>query len=208
MKGVEKVIYQKIVITLKKYKNQRLKKKRIIGFKKKILKLQKELDEQKKICSLDSLLPKSDCKKLQEVNVKEKILKMYFEKQMKPVEISKELNLEKYKITRILQKDPRYIEEKKLRKDKSYKRHIQNTEESNKIKRKIKQFKNNADDLILKNMHNQASSELSGRRKLTNNAYREWNKSAYKYNENKKRYEFRDELGKSCDVPKFINVEV
>ena len=72
----------------------------------------------------------------------------------------------------------------------------------------INQFKNNADDLILKNMHNQASVELSKPRKLSNMAYRNWNKSAFTYNEKKKRYEFREELGRSYDVPKYIKVEV
>ena len=65
-----------------------------------------------------------------------------------------------------------------------------------------------SNDLVLKNMHNQASSELSAPRKLNNMAYRNWNKSAYKYNEKRKGYEFRKELGRSNDVPKFIKVEV
>ena len=39
-------------------------------------------------------------------------------------------------------------------------------------------------------------------------AYRNWNKSAFTYNEKKKRFEFREELGRSYDVPKYIKVEV
>lgn len=40
-------------------------------------------------------------------------------------------------------------------------------------------------------------------------AYRNWNKSAYSYNEKKRRFEFKeDELGRSYDVPKYIKVEV
>ena len=39
-------------------------------------------------------------------------------------------------------------------------------------------------------------------------AYRNWNKSAYSYNEEKRRFEFREELGRSHDVPKYIKVEV
>ena len=45
--------------------------------------------------------------------MREKILEMYFEKQMRPVDISKVLNFPQYKITRILQKDPRYESELK-----------------------------------------------------------------------------------------------
>lgn len=94
--------------------------------------------------------------------------------------------------------------EKKCNKEK----HKQDTKEYIKSQRRKKQFKNNVDDLILRNMHNQASVELSKPRKITNMAYRNWNTSAYSYNEKKKRFEFREELGRSADVPKYIKVEV
>ena len=57
-------------------------------------------------------------------------------------------------------------------------------------------------------MHNQASQELSKGKRLSNLAYRNWNKSAYSYNKAKKRYEFKKELGRSYDVPKYIKIEV
>ena len=57
-------------------------------------------------------------------------------------------------------------------------------------------------------MHNQASQELSKGKRLSNLAYRNWNKSAYLYNKAKKRYEFKKELGRSYDVPKYIKIEV
>lgn len=57
-------------------------------------------------------------------------------------------------------------------------------------------------------MHKQAGIELSAPKKLNNMAYRNWNKSAYTYNAEKKKFEFREELGRSADVPKYIKVEV
>lgn len=57
-------------------------------------------------------------------------------------------------------------------------------------------------------MHNQASMEMSKSKRLSNMAYRNWNTSAYSYNEKKKRFEFKEELGRSADVPKYIKVEV
>ena len=138
--------------------------------------------------------------------MKEKILEMYFDKQMKPVEIAKMLHIAKYTVTRVLQKDNRYIKEKELRKNANRKKHVEKTKDYIKKTRKIKQFKNNVDALILKNMHNQASIELSAPKKLSNIAYRNWNKSAYTYNSKRNGYEFRKELGRSNDVPKFIKV--
>lgn len=141
-------------------------------------------------------------------NRKKKILDMYFVQKLKPVDIAKKLNIAKSSVTRVLQKDRRYMKSKQERKAKNRQKHIKETKDYIKAKRKINQFKNNADDLILKNMHNQASVELSKPRKLSNMAYRNWNKSAFTYNEKKKRFEFREELGRSYDVPKYIKVEV
>ena len=57
-------------------------------------------------------------------------------------------------------------------------------------------------------MHRQASLELSKVKQLNNIQYRNWNRSAYKYNKDKKRYEFRDELGRSYDVPKYVKTKI
>ena len=141
-------------------------------------------------------------------NRKKKILDMYFVQKLRPVDIAKKLNIAKSSVTRVLQKDIRYMKFKQERTAKNRQKHIKETKDYIKAKRKNIQHKNNADDLILKSMHNQASVELSKPRKLSNMAYRNWNKSAFTYNEAKKRFEFREELGRSYDVPKYIKVEV
>ena len=141
-------------------------------------------------------------------NRKETILNLYFVEKLRPVDIAKKLDISKSAVTQVLKKDRRYIQIKQERKIKNQKKHIEETKDYIKAKRKIAQFKNNAEDLILKNMHNQASAELSQPKKMTNMAYRNWNKSAYTYNAEKKRFEFREELGRSADVPKYIKVEV
>ena len=139
---------------------------------------------------------------------KETILDMYFLEHLKPVDIAKELYVSKSAITQVLQKDNRYSKEKERRKAENYRKHIKDTEERNTRVRKEQQFKKSVDDLVVKNMHKQAAIELSTPKKLNNMAYRNWNKSAYTYNERRKGFEFRKELGRSNDVPKFIKVEV
>lgn len=141
-------------------------------------------------------------------NRKEIILNMYFIEKLRPVDIAKKLDISKSAVTQVLKKDKRYVHIKQERKSKNQKKHIEATKEHIKTKRKIAQFKNNADDLILRNMHNQASAELSKPKRMTNMAFRNWNKSAYSYNEKKRRFEFKKELGRAADVPKYIKVEV
>lgn len=141
-------------------------------------------------------------------NNKDTIIQLYFIEKFRPVDIATELNISKSAVTQVLQKDVRYTAEKARRKEQNKIKHKEDTNNLKKAKRKTNQFKNNVDDLILKNMHNQASAELSKGKKLNNMAYRNWNKSAYEYNSKRKGFEFRKELGRSYDVPKFIKVEV
>ena len=141
-------------------------------------------------------------------NNKDTIIQLYFIEKFRPVDIATELNISKSAVTQVLQKDERYTLEKARRKEQNQNKHKENTNNFIKVTRKANQFKNNVDDLILKNMHNQASAELSKAKKLNNMAYRNWNKSAYEYNSKRKGFEFRKELGRSYDVPKFIKVEV
>lgn len=141
-------------------------------------------------------------------NNKDTIIQLYFIEKFRPVDIATELNISKSAVTQVLQKDVRYTAEKARRKVQNKIKHKEYTNNFKKAKRKANQFKNNVDDLILKNMHNQASAELSKGKKLNNMAYRNWNKSAYEYNSRRKGFEFRKELGRSYDVPKFIKVEV
>lgn len=126
--------------------------------------------------------------------MKEEILKLYYEDELRPVDIAEKLNIPSYKITRIIQKDSRYKEEKNTRKANNEQKHKEYTKEYMKNKRKEEQFINKVDDLVLKNTHIEASKELSKRNYLTNENYRKWNYSAYKYNPSKHRYEFDEKL--------------
>ncbi|MBQ3409628.1 MAG: hypothetical protein IJH12_10555 [Clostridia bacterium] len=135
-----------------------------------------------------------------------KIVDMYFNKQMKPVEIARALQIKKYKVTRVLQKDTRYVEEKQKRMIINKINHNEKTKDYMKRKRKFMQFINKIDDLILKNMHKQASFELSKGSKLSDMAYRNWNISAYTYDKCNRRFVFKNELGRSADVPKYIKL--
>lgn len=136
----------------------------------------------------------------------EKMIDMYFNQKLRPVDIASVLNVSRSAVTQILKKDKRYTMEKEIRKNINKEKHIKKTKDYIKSKRKLLKDKNDSDDLILKQLHKTASIELSRMKRLSNESYREWNTSAYSYNEQKKRFEFKDnELGRSYDVPKFIN---
>ena len=139
---------------------------------------------------------------------KETILKMYFVDKLRPVDIAKNLGISKSAVSQCLKNDDRYTKEKEKRISDNKEKNKRETKDYIRTARKKKQFKRNLDDSGLKQLHNQASAELSKKKRMTNMAYRDWNKSAFTYNEKRKGFEFRNELGRSYDVPKFIEVEV
>lgn len=136
--------------------------------------------------------------------MKNDILHLFFCDNLSQKEISEKLNITKGYVSQIVTKDNRYPQFKKEKLIKSHKKHNKQIQNITKEKRKKIQFSNSVDDLSLKVKHNQASMELSKRSHLSNESYREWNYSAYKYNPSKRRYEFDSTLGRSYDVPKYI----
>lgn len=129
------------------------------------------------------------------------IIDLYYLKKYKIVDIAKELGVSKQYISKIVKEDPRYIEEKDRRK-------AENKEKQNQYRKKFmknKRKKITDENYVLKNMHEQASRELSGGRTISNRAFRDWNSSIYEYNKKKNVYELKKGIKTSSDVPKKIN---
>lgn len=133
---------------------------------------------------------------------KEEIIYLYFEKQMAAIEISKEVNVVKSYVTKIIKTDTRYDAEKLRRKEDTKKR------KKNFNKENMRRVRKKDSDLneVLKIQHIQASCELSGRRTINNRAFRNWNSSIYQFHNRTKEYRIKDELKDkiSYAVPKKI----
>lgn len=134
--------------------------------------------------------------------LKDKIVSLFFLEHLKVCEISKELDISSAYVTKIIKDDDRYISEKEYRKDISKKRRKDGQKNFARNKREFKRIEDNYS--IVQLQHEQASRELSKSRYLSDENYRKWNYSAYSYNPSKRRYEFKQELGRSADVPKYI----
>ena len=135
-------------------------------------------------------------------NKKDMIIELFFEQHLKVTEISKNIGTSSAYITKIIKADPRYIEEKKNRKEisKGNRKIAQNSFMKN--KREQKRIDNQY--LIVKAQHNQDVMELSKRGHMNNQTFRKWNSSAYNYNPSKHRYEFNEQFGRAADVPKYV----
>lgn len=104
--------------------------------------------------------------------LEQEILELYFTQKLKQKDIAEKLEISIYKVSRTVTKDSRYITEKEERKKKSKIKHSEDTKKIVKRQREKKKFKQNLDDLVLREMHNQAALELSKNSKLSDLTYR------------------------------------
>ena len=135
-------------------------------------------------------------------NKKDMIIELFFEQHLKVTEISKNIGTSSAYITKIIKADPRYIEEKKNRKEIS--KRNRKIAQNSFMKNKREQKRIDDQYLIVKAQHNQDVMELSKRGHMNNQTFRKWNSSAYNYNPSKHRYEFNDQFGRAADVPKYV----
>lgn len=135
-------------------------------------------------------------------NKKKSIIDMFYNFHLKVKDIAEKVDTTSAYVSKIVKQDARYLEEKLVRKDKSKAKRKVSQNTFIKEKREKKRIEDNYS--IVQAQHFQASKELSKSQHLSNEAYRKWNYSAYKYNPFKRRFEFDSNLGRSADVPKYI----
>ena len=134
--------------------------------------------------------------------LKDKIFEMFYIKHLKVKDIAEREKVSSAYITKVVKTDVRYKTEKAFRKNKSKEKRKLAQNKFNKQKREKQRIEDNY--AFVQEQHKDASRELSKSPKLSDENYRKWNKSAYKYNPSKHRYEFDESLGRAADVPKYI----
>ena len=131
---------------------------------------------------------------------KEKIIDLFYNEHLKPVDIALELNVSNAYVSKIIRKDSRYDEEKSQRKQQNELKHKERTIEYMKLKQKSNKDSYEA----LKAQLKQDAEELSYYFDISDRSFRKFNSSAYKYNAKKKRFEIDRNLTVSIDVPKVV----
>lgn len=131
----------------------------------------------------------------------ELIYNLYFKDKLAVSKISKKVNLSISQISRILSKSPLYQQEKANRKEKNHKKHNEQTKEIMRKKRNKRQMEEKA---IMEKLHREATIELSYFGPISKVAIRRSCSSAYCYSTQKKRFELKDNMAYSNDMPKII----
>lgn len=131
----------------------------------------------------------------------ELIYNLYFKDKLTVSKISKKVNLSISQISRILSMSSLYQQEKSNRKEENHRKHKEQTKKIMKNKRNKKQMEEKA---IMDKLHRQATIELSYFSSMSKVALRKNCSSAYNYNNKKERFELKDNMAYSNDMPKII----
>lgn len=132
----------------------------------------------------------------------EDIIKYFYIQHLKVKEIAEQLNVSSAYISKVIKQDARYPLEKEFRKNLAKEKRRIAKNKYIKHQREHKRIEDNYS--FMQSQHEQAVRELSKSGSLSNEKYRKWNSSAYKYNPSKQQYEFDNKLGHSYAVPKYI----
>ena len=134
------------------------------------------------------------------MSVKEEIVKKFYDEHGKTNIIAEELGVRPSYVTKVIQKDIRYIKEKEQR--------------SKLQKEKRREYKNdwiknkrNADrelDDFVKLQHIQASQELSSHNEISDMAFVSWNRSSYTYSKKSSDLVLKRKNVYTADTPKRV----
>ena len=129
-------------------------------------------------------------------DTKDKIIELFFTEHLRPVDISKKLKVGMPYITKIIQKDSRYIEEKEVRKLES--------KEKNKIQKRI-YAQNKRQREKQEKQEYQKLLYLSTKKKENDLQFANWNRSAYEYDKDSSDLVLKDNLNTGFNVAKKVS---
>ena len=112
-----------------------------------------------------------------EIDKVTEITRLFYDEHLRPTDIAKQISVGKSYITKIIQKDKRYIEEKEYRATKSKERH--KICKRNYINKKRQADKQDYQAMIIQ--INKDNEYLSTKKKLSDEAFSNWNRGMFDY---------------------------
>ena len=135
---------------------------------------------------------------------KDKIIELFYNEHLRPTDISNKLDVKMPYITRIIQKDPRYISEKEARKqDNREKQKEQKRIYAQNKREKERQEKQDYQKLLVQ--INSDNKFLSTKKKESDLKYAKWNRSAYDYDKNTSDLILKDKIVAGFNVAKRVS---
>lgn len=128
------------------------------------------------------------------------ITRLFYEEHLRPTDIEKQIGIGKSYITKIIQKDERYIEEKEYRATQSKERH--KVCKRNYINKKRQANKQEYQAMLIQ--INKDNEYLSTKKKLSDEAFSNWNRGMFDYDKKSSDLVLKNGINVGFDVPKRI----
>ena len=129
------------------------------------------------------------------------ITRLFYDEHLKPTDIAKQIDVGKSYITKIIQKDERYIEEKEYRATQSKERH--KVCKRNYINKKRQADKQEYQAIIIQ--INKDNEYLSTKKKLSDEAFSNWNRGMFDYDKHSSDLVLKNGINVGFDVPKRVS---
>ena len=129
------------------------------------------------------------------------ITRLFYEEHLRGVDIAKQIGVGKSYITKIIQKDERYIEEKEYRATQSKERH--KVCKRNYINKKRQADKQEYQAMIIQ--INKDNEYLSTKKKLSDEAFSNWNRGMFDYDKHSSDLVLKNGINVGFDVPKRVS---
>ena len=129
------------------------------------------------------------------------INRLFYEEHLRPTDIAKQIGVGKSYITKIIQKDMRYIEEKEYRTTQSKERH--KVCKRNYINKKRQVDRQEYQAMIIQ--INKDNEYLSTKKKLSDEAFSNWNRGMFDYDKHSSDLVLKNGINVGFDVPKRVS---
>lgn len=135
------------------------------------------------------------------IDKNQKIIILFYEEHKRPTDIAKELKVSKPYITKVIQKDERYIKEKEYRRDISKENH--KVCKRNYINKRRQKEKLEYQAMIIQ--INKDNEYLSTKKEISDLAFVKWNRDMFRYDKNSSNLILRKGFKFAFDVPKRVS---
>ena len=129
------------------------------------------------------------------------ITRLFYNEHLKPTDIAKQIGVGKSYVTKIIQKDERYVKEKEYRANQSKERH--KVCKRNYINKKRQADKQEYQAMLIQ--INKDNEYLSAKKKLSDEAFSSWNRGIFDYDKHSNALVLKAGINVGFDVPRKVS---
>lgn len=135
------------------------------------------------------------------INKKDEITRLFYDEHKRPTDITEQVGVKSSYVTRIIQKDKRYVEEKQHRKEQSKENHKVSKRRYIRKRREIEK----QEYLAMVVQINRDNKYLSTKKQVSDLSFAKWNRGMFEYDKNSSDLVLRNGIATGYNVPKRIS---